>query len=337
MNQRKRVFSGAQPSGKLHIGNYLGALRQWVASQGEKETYYCIVDMHAITLPQDPVVLYRSTRDTAAMYIAAGLDPEVSTIFIQSQVAAHAECCWVLNCVTPLGWLERMTQFKIKSQQRESVDAGLLNYPVLQAADILLYDAHEVPVGEDQKQHVELARDIAKRFNYLYGETFVLPEPVIPTTGARIRAFNDPTRKMSKSETDVRGHAIGLSDDPDEIRYVIGHAVTDSGREIVFSDAPEKAGVDNLLEIYELITGESRPAIEARFAGKGYGDLKKEVAEVVIEALRPIRARYLELSSDPGELDRLLAAGADRARAVAGPKMDEVKRKVGFLLPESNS
>ncbi len=333
VSQPIRVFSGIQPSGTLHIGNYLGAIRNWLTDQEIKENYFCIVDLHAITVPQDPQALRRSTREVAALYLATGLDPHKSTIFIQSHVRAHAECSWVLSCVTPVGWLERMTQYKVKASQQESVDAGLLIYPVLQAADILLYDAHEVPVGEDQKQHVELARDIAQRFNYLYGETFVVPKAAIPTIGARIRAFNDPARKMSKSETHIRGHAVCLVDEPDEIRYVIQRAVTDSGREIVFSDDPEKAGVNNLLEIFELFTGQSRPAIEAHFTGKGYGALKKEVAEVVIEALAPIRQRYHELLSDIAELERLLALGAQRASAVAEPKMVEVKRKIGFIVP----
>jgi tryptophanyl-tRNA synthetase len=334
MAKRVRVFSGIQPSGNLHLGNYLGAIRQWVANQAEKDNYYCVVDMHAITIPKDPQVLHQMTRDAAAVLFASGLDPQQCTVFIQSHVSAHAECCWVLNCVTPMGWLERMTQFKVKSEGRESVGTGLLDYPVLQAADILLYDTNEVPIGEDQKQHVELTRDIAQRFNHLYGETFVIPEPVIPSSGARIRAFNDPTRKMSKSEAEARGHAVNLTDPPDEIRWTIKHAVTDSGRDIVFSEEPEKAGVNNLLEIYELITRQTRPEIEAYFATKrGYGDLKAEVAEVVVEALRPIRERYLELMDDPVELDRILAIGADRARAFADVKMDEIKRKVGFIVP----
>ncbi len=332
-NHKIRVFSGIQPSGTLHLGNYLGAIKRWVAEQSQKENFFCIVDLHAITVFQDPETLRQRTRELAAVYLASGLDPQQSTIFVQSHVSAHAECCWVLNCVTPVGWLERMTQYKTKSATQESVGAGLLDYPVLQAADILLYDTDEVPVGEDQKQHIELARDIAQRFNYLYGETFVIPEPVVPKIGARIRGFDDPSRKMSKSETEVRGHAVKLTDDPDEIRYVIRRAVTDSGREIVFSEDPQKAGVNNLLEIYELLSGESRPNIEAHFAGKGYGSLKNEVAEVVVEALRPMRQRYLELISDPEELDRMLALGAGRAAAIATPKMDEIKRKMGFILP----
>jgi tryptophanyl-tRNA synthetase len=331
---KPRVFSGIQPSGELTIGNYLGAIKQWVAGQGEKINFFCVVDMHAITVPQDPEQLLRLTRDTAALLFACGLDPQKSTIFVQSHVRAHAEGCWILNCVTPVGWLERMTQYKMKSQQQESVSTGLLDYPVLQAADILLYDTNEVPVGEDQKQHVELTRDIAQRFNNLYGETFVIPEPVIPRSGARIKAFDDPTAKMSKSKAmEVRGHAVRLVDEPDEIRRTIKRAVTDTGREIVFSDADEKAGVNNLLEVYHLLTGKSQEAIESQFAGKGYGDLKKEVAEVVVEALRPIREQYHALMSDPTELDRILAIGAERARTVAEPKIEEVKRKVGFIVP----
>lgn len=332
--RRLRVFSGIQPTGTLHIGNFLGAIRQWVARQDEKDNYFCVVDMHAITMPQDPGELRRGTRELAAVLIASGLDPRRSTIFIQSHVPAHAECCWILNCVTPVGWLERMTQFKIKAQQRESVSTGLLDYPVLQAADILLYDADEVPVGEDQKQHVELARDIAQRFNRIYGQTFVVPKVVIPESGARIRALDDPGQKMSKSKAHIRGHAVRLIDKPDEIRYAIRRAVTDTGREIGFSDAPEKAGVNNLLEIYELLTGNSRVEIEHHFARKGYAEFKGEVAEVVVEALRPIRERYYGLLSDPAELDRILAIGAERARSVAEPKVQEVKRRVGFILAD---
>lgn len=333
IKRKVRVFSGVQPSGELHIGNYLGAIRRWVPEQGEKDNFFCVVDMHAITVPQDPKELHRKTRELAALYIACGLDPQKSTIFVQSQVKAHAECCWVLNCVTPLGWLERMTQYKAKAELQESVLTGLLDYPVLMAADILLYDADEVPVGDDQKQHVELTRDIAQRFNRIYGETFVIPEPVIPQTGARIMGFNDPTHKMSKSQAHIPGHAVRLTDSPDDIRRTLKRAVTDTGREIVFSDAPEKAGVNNLLEIYQIFTGQTRPEIEAHFAtSKGYGALKAEVAEVIIEGLRPVRERYEHLISDPAELDRILDDGAQRANAVAGPKVDDVKRKVGFIV-----
>jgi tryptophanyl-tRNA synthetase len=332
-NRKRRVFSGVQPSGELHIGNYLGAIRRWVLEQDQKENYFCVVDMHSITVPQDPATLRQKTRELAALYIACGLDPQKSTLFVQSHVRAHAECTWILNCVTPIGWLERMTQYKTKAAQQESVSAGLLDYPVLMASDILLYSADEVPVGEDQKQHVELTRDIALRFNRIYGETLVVPEPMIPQTGARIMGLNDPARKMSKSETNIRGHAIRLTDSPDEIRWALKRAVTDLGREIVFSDAPEKAGVNNLLEIYQLLTGQSRPEIEAHFAAsKGYGALKSEVAEVVIESLRPIRERYEQLIADPAELDRILDDGAERARAVAEPKVQEMKYKVGFIV-----
>jgi len=330
--QRARVLSGIQPSGTLHLGNYLGALRRWVLQQDAKENYFCIVDMHAITEPQDAQQLCRRTREVAAAYLAAGLDPSKSTIFVQSHVRAHAECCWILNCVTPIGWLERMTQFKAKADQRDSVSVALLDYPLLQAADILLYDADEVPTGEDQKQHIELARDIAERFNHLYGETFILPKPVIPESGARIRAFNDPAKKMSKSEAHARGHAVNLIDEPDEIRWIISRAVTDSGCEILFTDAPNKAGVNNLLEIYELLTGRDRLAIEEHFAGKGYSVLKLEVAEAVIETLRPIRERHKTLMSDVSMLDEILQRGAERARAVAEPKVQEIKRKVGFIV-----
>lgn len=334
-NQKPRVFSGVQPSGKPHIGNYLGAIKRWVAEQDEKENFFCIVDMHAITRYQDPEYLRRMTRELAAIYISSGLDPQRSTIFVQSQVHEHAELSWILNCVTPVGWLERMTQYKVKSQEKQSVSAGLLGYPVLQAADILLYDADQVPVGEDQKQHVELARDIAQRFNRLYGNTFVLPEAFISNVGARIRAFNDPSRKMSKSEAHLRGHAIGLVDEPDEIRYVVRRAVTDTGSEIKFSEDPEKAGVNNLLEIYELMTGESRAEIETHFNGKGYAYLKDEVAEVIIEGLSEIRDLYHALIKDPAEIDRLLALGSERASSVANPKMDLVKRKVGFIVDKT--
>src|SRR6266511_3501283 len=330
--KRARVFSGIQPSGRLTIGNYLGAIQQWVAGQAEKQNVICVVDLHAITVPQDPETLRGLIRDSAAVLLASGIDPHQSTLFVQSHVRAHAEGCWILNCVTPVGWLERMTQYKAKSASQASVGVGLFDYPVLQAADILLYDTDEVPVGEDQKQHVELARDIAQRFNHLYGETFVIPTPVIRGSGGRIVAFNDPTAKMSKSDM-TRGHAIRLTDTPDEINYVIRRAVTDPGREIVFGDAPEKAGVNNLLQIYELLTGRSRSQIETHFAGRNYGALKNDVAEVIVEALRPIRERYQRIMVDPAELDRALALGAERARAVAEPKIAQVKERVGFLMP----
>ena len=334
---RRRVFSGIQPSGDVHLGNYLGAIKSWVLGQAEKTNFFCIVDLHALTVPQEPEELRFQTVSLAAMLFAAGIDPDKSTLFIQSHVTAHSEACWVLNCVTPVGWLERMTQYKDKSSEQESVSMGLLDYPALMAGDILLYDAHEVPVGDDQRQHVELARDIAQRFNRIYGDTFVVPEPVIPKVGARVMGLNDPTVKMSKSHANVRGHAIRMLDDPQEIERSIRRAVTDSGNEILFSDDREKAGTNNLLGIYKVITGKSEEEVEADFAfASGYGDLKKRVAEVVIEEVTPIRDRYQDLMQDTAELDRLLARGADRAREVSEPKMDEIKRRIGLILPRNS-
>ena len=331
--RKKRVLSGIQPSGDLHLGNYLGAIRQWVDGQDDRENFICIVDLHAITLWQDPAALRENTRHLAALLIAAGIDPEKTTLFVQSHVHAHAEACWLLTCVTPLGWLERMTQFKDKAGKQKTVQAGLMTYPVLQAADILLYDADEVPVGEDQKQHVELARDIAGRFNNLYGDTFKLPEPVIPKVAARVMGLDDPTSKMSKSAT-AQGHSVRLTDEDNRILKTFKRAVTDSGREIRFSDDPERAGVNNLLGIYRAITGKSSDEVEAHFAdARGYGDLKTGVAEVVIEMLAPIRARYFELIEDPGELDRLLSRGARRAAGVAEAKIGQMKSRMGFLAP----
>ena len=331
---RKRVFSGMQPSGEVHLGNYLGAIKGWVDRQAEKENFFCIVDLHALTVPQDPEDLIRQTRSLAAIYLAAGLDPAKCTLFIQSHVTAHAEACWLLNCVTPVGWLERMTQYKDKAGKQESVMAGLLDYPVLMAGDILLYDADEVPVGDDQRQHVELARDIAQRFNHLFGDTFVVPDAVIQKVGARVMGLDDPTAKMSKSESDAQGHAVGLLDDPKAIERSIKRAVTDSGNEIRFSDDPEKAGVNNLLGIYRVITEKSEAEVEEDFAdARGYGDLKSRVAEVVIEELTPIQQRYEELVRDPAELDRLMARGAEQAEAIAGPKLDDMKRRMGLTLP----
>ncbi len=330
----RRVFSGIQPSGKLHLGNYLGAIRRWVEGQGERENFICVVDLHAITVFQPPEQLRQQTRELTAMLLAAGIDPERTTLFVQSHVRAHAEGSWLLSCITPLGWLERMTQYKTKAGKQQSVMTGLLTYPVLQAGDILFYDAHEVPVGEDQKQHIELARDVAQRFNHLYGETFVVPEPKIAKVGARIMGLDDPTAKMSKSETSARGHAVLLTDSDQEIRRSLKRAVTDSGREIVFSDAPEKAGVNNLLSIYQLLTGKDQESVLADFAdARGYGDLKNRVADVVIEEVAPIREQYERLIADPAELDRLLAIGAERARAVAEPKLVEAKEKMGFTVP----
>jgi len=327
---KKRVLSGIQPTGSLHLGNYLGAIKHWVEGQGVKENYICIVDLHAITVYQDPDALRQSARRTAALLIACGIDPDRSTLFVQSHVRAHAEACWLLTCVTPLGWLERMTQFKDKSGKQETVGAGLLTYPVLQAVDILLYDPDEVPVGQDQKQHVELTRDIAQRFNSLYGETFKLPEPMIPKVAARVMGLDDPTEKMSKSSTGS-GHAVGLDDEDAQIVKTFKRSVTDSGREIAFSGEPEKAGVNNLLEIYRAVTGKSKEEVLADFGdARGYGDLKTRVAEVVVETLSPIRSRYRELVEDTAELDRLMALGADRAAERAEAKLALVKERMGF-------
>ena len=331
---KRRVLSGIQPSGDQQLGNYLGAIKGWVERQSDKENYFCIVDLHALTALQDPDELRRQTRSLAALLFAAGLDPDQCAVFIQSHVTAHAEACWVLNCVTPVGWLERMTQYKDKAGGRESVSTGLLDYPVLMAGDILLYDAHEVPVGDDQRQHVELTRDIAQRFNHQFGETFTVPQAVIPEIGARVMGLNDPTVKMSKSFAHIRGHAVRMLDEPKEIERTFKRAVTDSGNEIRFSDDPERSGVNNLLGIYKVVTGRSEAESEADFASaRGYGDLKARVAEVVIEELAPIRERYYELMDDVAELDRLLARGAEQARAVAGAKMDVIRSRVGLTAP----
>ena len=333
MKKRKVVFSGVQPSGDPQLGNYLGAFKGWVERQEEKINYFCIVDLHALTVAPDPEELRKQTRELAAILFACGLDPNKTTLFVQSHVAAHAESCWLLNCVTPVGWLERMTQFKDKSQGQERVSTGLLDYPVLMAGDIILYDADEVPVGEDQKQHVELSRDIAARFNRIYGDTFVIPEPVIPEVGGRVMGLNDPSVKMSKSYSHIRGHAIRMLDEPQEIERSFMRAVTDSGNEIRFSGDPEKAGVNNLLSIYKVVTGKPEGEVEKDFeSARGYGDLKKAVAEIVIEELSPIRQRYNELISDVTELDKLLAVGSQRAESVSGPKLLEMKDKMGLLL-----
>jgi tryptophanyl-tRNA synthetase len=328
-----RVFSGIQPSGDMHLGNYLGAVKQWVENQGkEKENFYCIVDLHAHTILRDAKELRDNIRSLAAMLFACGLDPNKSTVFIQSQVRAHAEACWLLNCVTPIGWLERMTQYKDKKEKLNSISAALLNYPVLQTGDIILYDANEVPVGEDQKQHVELARDIAQRFNNLFGETFVLPEPIIPSVGARVMNLSNPLSKMSKSFDEDESGVVGLLDDDNRIVKTIKRAVTDSGNQIVFSNDKENAGVNNLLGIYKVITGKSSMQVEKDFANaKGYGVLKESVAELVLGIITPIRAKYKEYISDPQELDKLLELGAENARTISEPKVSEMKEKMGFI------
>jgi tryptophanyl-tRNA synthetase len=329
MQDRRRVFSGIQPSGTSHLGTYLGALRNWVSLQNDYESYFCIVDLHAITVPQDPKVLRANVREMAAIFLAVGLAPERAVIFRQSRVSEHTELSWLLNCIARVGELSRMTQFKDKAQRggAESASVGLYDYPVLQAADILLYNAHLVPVGEDQRQHLELSRTLARRFNGLYGETFVVPEPMILETGARIMALDEPSQKMSKSAPTPAGY-IALLDEPNVIRRKIRRAKTDSGTEIVAT--PDKPALANLLNIYAGLTGRPVIEIEKQYQGKGYGDFKKDLAEVVVESLTPIRARTLELLDNPRELDEVLEAGAERARDVARSTLHDTWAKLGL-------
>jgi tryptophanyl-tRNA synthetase len=329
MQDIQRVFSGIQPSGRSHLGTYLGALKNWVSMQDGHDCLFCIVDLHALTVPQDPKVLRANVREMAALYVAVGLDPEKSIIFRQSRVSEHTELAWLLNCVARVGELSRMTQFKDKAQKggADSASVGLYDYPVLQAADVLLYNAHLVPVGEDQRQHLELMRTLARRFNGLYGETFVVPEPMILDVGARVMALDDPTSKMSKSAPTPAGY-VELLDEPDVIRRKIRRAKTDSGSEVVSS--PEKPAIANLLNIYAGLTGLPVSGIEAQYEGKGYGDFKKDLGEVVVEALSPIRERALELLDDPKELDDLLESGADRAREVAHATLRDAWTRMGL-------
>lgn len=333
MDQRKRVLSGIQPSGNLTIGNYIGALRQWVQEQDNFKCYFCVVDLHAITVPQDPQQLRAKSREVAAIYLASGIDPQKSVVFIQSHVHAHAELSWILTCLTPLGWLNRMTQFKDKAakQQQDSVSTGLLSYPILMAADILLYQAHAVPVGDDQKQHLEFTRDLAQRFNHTYGETFTIPEVMLPKAGARIMGLDNPLAKMSKSENSDY-HAVYITDSAERTQKRLSRAVTDSFAEIRFSDEEARAGVNNLLTIYQALTAQSREEIEAHFAGQGYGALKREVTEAINESLRPVREQYNRLISETGYLDSILAQGAAVAAEMANKTLKTVKEKVGFLV-----
>jgi tryptophanyl-tRNA synthetase len=329
-----RILSGIQPSGQLTIGNYLGALKQWAQLQSKYDSFYCIVDMHAITVPQDPAELREASVRNAALYLACGLDTKYCTIFIQSHVPAHAELGWILNCMTPMGWLNRMTQFKDKSAklQADSISSGLFTYPTLMAADILLYQTDLVPVGDDQKQHVELTRDLAQRFNAMYGDTFTMPDAMIPVAGARVMGLDTPTAKMSKSDK-AEGHAVFLLDPLDKVRKKIMRATTDSDRIIKFSTDPERAGVNNLLTIYQAFTDMSRDAIEASFDGKGYGDLKKTVAEAVAEGLKPIQERYNQLMGEKGYIYEVLKNSADRANEVANTTLDLVRDRIGFVKP----
>ncbi|ORA77089.1 tryptophan--tRNA ligase [Mycolicibacter kumamotonensis] len=330
---RPVVFSGVQPtSASLHLGNALGAITHWAELQDDHDALFCVVDMHAITVPGwDPETLRRSTLVTAAQYLALGIDPARSAIFVQSHVPAHAELAWVLGCFTGFGQAARMTQFKDKSQRHgsDSTTVGLFTYPVLMAADVLLYDTDVVPVGEDQRQHLELARDVAQRFNARFPDTFVVPEPMIPKATAKIYDLADPTAKMSKSAATDAG-LISLLDDPAKSAKKIRSAVTDSEREIRY-DPEAKPGVSNLLTIQSAITGESIEKLVEGYAGRGYGDLKKETAEAVAEFVTPIKARVDELLADPGELQAVLAAGAQRARAVAAETIARVYDRVGFL------
>ena len=331
---KPRVLSGIQPSGNLTIGNYLGALKQWVEVQRDYDCFYCVVDLHAITVAQDPAELRQKTRESAAMYIAAGIDPEISTIFVQSHIPAHSELAWMLTCMAPLGWLNRMTQFKDKAarQAEESIGAGLLNYPSLMAADILLYHAELVPVGDDQRQHLEFTRDLAQRFNHLYGETFTLPSVMTPKAGARVMGLDRPTAKMSKSD-DSENHAVYLLDELPRARKKIMRAVTDSHREIRFSGDAERAGVNNLLTIYQAITNETRDEIETYFSDKGYGDLKRAVADCVVSTLEPLQARYHELMNEDGYLDSVLKIGREKAADIAEPTLKLAQDRIGFLPP----
>ena len=332
---RKRVFSGIQPSGVSHIGNYLGAIRNWVLQQDQYDNIFCIVNLHALTLPTDPVQLREQSIIMANTLLAAGIDPHRSILFAQADVREHSELCWLLSSVTQYGELRRMTQFKDKTGgQDEAVSAALFVYPVLQAADILLYDADLVPVGEDQRQHVELTRDVAIRFNSRYGNTFVVPAPDIKAEGARIMALDDPTKKMSKSSASV-GSYISMTDTPDEINRKIKRAVTDSGTDI--RATADKPAVANLLTIHSLFSGKTLPELEEHFSGKGYGALKSELADVIVDALAPIQSRFNQLSEDPDQTLALLCEGAARARELAVAKMVEVRERMGLVLTPSTS
>jgi tryptophanyl-tRNA synthetase len=322
---KKRVFSGIQPSGEMHLGNYLGAIKNWVEGQHEHDNIFCIVDWHAITVPQDPATLHQRSRELAMIYLAAGLDATTTAIFIQSHVKEHAELAWLFNCITPMGWANRMTQFKEKTAEtKEKSSVGLLAYPMLMAADILLYQTDGVPVGEDQRQHIELTRDIAQTFNHHYAEAFKVPEAWIRREGARIMSLQDPLKKMSKSDP---AGCVFLLDEPDTIRQRIMRAVTDSGREVRFDE--QQPGLFNLLTIYQLFSGLSREQIEDRFAGRGYGDLKKELADLVIEGLRPLQEKFAALAKDPSYIEGVLKDGADRIRPMAQQTMAAASQAMG--------
>ena len=325
---RPRVFSGIQPTGRKTLGNYSGGFRQYVQTQAAYDTFFCIVDLHSITVEYDPTELRDSTLDLAAMLFATGLDAEESTVFCQSHVTAHAEAAWLLSAVASYGQLGRMTQFKEKSDRHEFVSAGLFTYPVLMAGDILLYQTDLVPIGDDQRQHLELARDIAERFNHRYGETFRVPDGQFPEVGGRIMDLQDPTSKMSTTLSSEQG-AVYLTDAPDAIRKKFKSAVTDSGREI--RRAPDKPGVGNLIDILSVATQRTPEEVEAAYEGSGYGDLKRDVGDAVVELLGPVRERYLALRADEPELLRLLAVGADKARTASAPTLEAMYERMGFV------
>lgn len=327
-----RIFSGIQPTGDKHLGNLIGGFRQYAATQERGEGFFCIVDLHSISVEYDPVDFRERTLDLAAMLFATGLDPERSTVFAQSHVPAHAEAAWLLGSVTSFGQLNRMTQFKDKSDRHEFISSALFTYPVLMAGDILLYQTDIVPIGDDQRQHLELTRDIAERFNSRFGETFKLPEGVYPEVGARIMDLQEPTNKMSTTIGTPQG-TVKLLDDPDVIRKKFRSAVTDSGSEV--RRAPDKPGVTNLIDILSALTGEAADAIEARYAGAGYGQLKTDVGDAVVEALAPVQERYRELRADAPELQRLLARGAEKARKTSEPTLEQMFDRMGFVKSEA--
>jgi tryptophanyl-tRNA synthetase len=324
---KKRVLSGIQPTGNLHIGNYLGALKNWVEIQYDYESIFCIVDLHAITVYQRPDELRAKIREIAALFLAAGIDPRHSSIVVQSSIPAHAELAWMLTCVTPVGWLYRMTQFKAKSEAQETISDGLLQYPVLMAADILLYQAAIVPVGDDQAQHLELTRDIAQRFNSLYGETFVVPETKLPMVGARIMGLDEPDKKMSKS-AEGSGHAIAILDTPAQIKKKIMRATTDSNPAVDFEAMGP--GVRNLLTIHQAFSGWPNERMESHFSGMRYGDLKKQLVDVVVASLEPLQNRYKDITADAAYLDGILAAGVARVSPVANSTVELAKNRMGL-------
>lgn len=326
---KKRVFSGVQPTGNIHLGNYLGAIRNWAASQQEFDNIFCIVDLHAITLPIDAKELHTNTRKLAALYLACGLDTRYCKLFVQSHVHEHAEMSWIMSCFTPMGWLNRMTQFKTKAgENADTVGTGLYCYPVLMACDILLYQTHYVPVGDDQRQHIELTRDLAQRFNSMYKQrVFTIPEGQIRDVGARIMSLDDPTKKMSKSDPNPQSR-INLLDDAKTIKQKIARATTDSERHVAFD--PERPGITNLATIYQMLTGQSEQEIEAEFAGKGYGDFKAALTERLVETLRPIQERYYELMNDLPTLEGMLKQGAAEVEPIAATTLQRVKNVVGL-------